>query len=281
MKWPTNGESSFPLRMRMANPPFAVRAAAFAALGAIAVGALPAAVTAQDAARVEEGKRVYNRSCVVCHGPNGDGKGLMGVIHRAQQTGVVVSTYPRDFTAGMYKFRSTPTGSLPTDEDLLRVVTNGIPRSGMPSHKDLSLEDRQAVIEYIKTFSKRWKDQAPDPPLRLGAVPSYVGTTESIERGRAMYEDAGCADCHGPSGRGDGKASADLKDNWGEKILPFDFTSGPLKGATGAEGIYRTFMTGLDGTPMPSFQDVLEEQQRWDLVSYCLELMKGEALAQK
>jgi len=281
MKWSTDGDPSFPVRERTETSPWAIRALALAALCAFASAAWPATMSAQDSARVEEGKQVYNRYCVVCHGPNGDGKGLMGVIHRAQQSGVVVSIYPRDFTAGMFKFRSTPTGSLPTDEDLLRVVTNGIPRSGMPSHKDLSLEQRKAAIEYIKTFSKRWKDQKPDPPVHIGAVPDYVGTTQSVARGRQMFDDAGCVQCHGPSGRGDGPASADLKDNWGEKILPFDFTSGPLKGGTGPEGIYRTFMTGMDGTPMPSFEDVLEEQQRWDLVSYCLELMKGERVAQK
>jgi hypothetical protein len=85
----------------------------------------------------------------------------------------------------------------------------------------------------------------------------------------------GCYRCHGMTGRGDGPSSATLVDNWDEKILPFDFTSGPLKGGGGPEGIYRTFMTGLDGTPMPSFDESMDEQQRWDLVSYCLELMKG------
>jgi mono/diheme cytochrome c family protein len=87
----------------------------------------------------------------------------------------------------------------------------------------------------------------------------------------------GCYKCHGLTGRGDGPSSDTLVDNWNEKVLPFDFTSGPLKGGGGAEGIYRTFMTGLDGTPMPSFDEIMTEQQRWDLVSYCLKLMKGES----
>ena len=39
--------------------------------------------------------------------------------------------------------------------------------------------------------------------------------------------------------------------------------------------IYKTFVTGLDGTPMPSYQESLNKQQRWDIVSCCLELMKG------
>ncbi len=244
-------------------------------LCALLLGSGPAPAPAQDAALTAQGKKVYDRYCVICHGGNGDGKGLMGVIHRNQASGVVVSTFPRDFTAGMYKFRSTPTGSLPTDEDLLNTVTNGISRSGMPSHKDVSREDRVAVVEYIKTFSPRWKDQEPEEPIAITEPPAYLGGAESIARGKQLFDDAGCVQCHGLGGRGDGESSADLKDNWGDHILPFDFTSGPLKGSSGPTGIYRTFMTGLDGTPMPSYGDVLEEQQRWDLVSYCMELMKG------
>ena len=91
-----------------------------------------------------------------------------------------------------------------------------------------------------------------------------------------------CFQCHGESGVGDGPASAGLSDSWGDKILPFDFTSGPLKGGSTPEVIYRTFMTGLDGTPMPSYQPAMpEEQDRWDLVSYCLELMRGAPATQQ
>jgi len=240
-----------------------------------------ASAEARDPAQVEAGNKVYHTYCVICHGEKGDGKGLVGVVHRAQQDGVVVHTYPRDFTAGMFKFRSTPTGMLPTDEDLLATVTNGIPRSGMPSHKDLSLEERHAVIAYIKTFSKRWQEQKSGTPIPLADVPEYVGTAQSIARGKELYADAGCPTCHGLTGRGDGPSAAELKDNWGDKILPFDFTSGPLKGGSGPARIYRTFLTGLDGTPMPSFQDSLDEQQSWDIVSYCLELMKPATVASK
>ena len=96
------------------------------------LAAVPSVTRAQDPALVERGAEVYASRCVICHGVQGDGKGLTGIIHRAQQSGVVIAIYPRDFTAGLFKFRSTPSGSLPTDADLLRTVTEGISRSGMP-----------------------------------------------------------------------------------------------------------------------------------------------------
>lgn len=235
----------------------------------------------QDTKQIEEGRRVYNRHCVICHGDKGDGKGLMGVIHRVQQKGMVIHTYPRDFTAGMYKFRSTPSGYLPTEDDLLRIVSEGIARSGMPSHNDLTLDEQKAAIAFIKTFSKRWDEEGSRDPISIAEPPAYMGTKASLDRGRQLYEDAGCFNCHGRTGKGDGPSSATLKDNWGDKILPFDFTSGALKGGSSPKDIYKTFVTGLDGTPMPSYEESLNEQQRWDLVSYCMELMAGAPAANK
>ena len=55
------------------------------------------------------GRRVYLRYCVGCHGQDGDGAG-----ENAQW----IEPKPRDFTAAVFKCRSTPTGTLPTDEDL-------------------------------------------------------------------------------------------------------------------------------------------------------------------
>lgn len=249
---------------------------------AASVGLTPCESRAADDQTVALGKEVFASYCVICHGDKGDGKGLIGIVHRAQQDGIVVHIYPRDFTAGLFKFRTTPTGNLPTDADLLKIITEGIPRSGMPSHEDVSLNERQAVIEYIKTFSKRWAEEEPGTPIKVGKPPGYVGTAASNVRGKDLYTKVGCDKCHGPTGLGDGPSAPELKDNWGDKIVPFDFTSGTLKGGTGAEDIYRTFVTGLDGTPMPSYEESLNEEQRWDIVSYCLNLMKGgQAMAQK
>lgn len=225
-----------------------------------------------DKATIESGKEVYQKYCTICHGDKGDGKGLVGVIHRVEKSGLVWNIYPRDFTVGVFKFRSTPTGCLPTDEDLLRIIGNGIPRSGMPSHKDVPAKEREAVREYIKTFAKRWQEEEPCEAITV-IKPDWVGSSVSIAKGKEVYGQMKCWECHGYQGKGDGPKSDKLKDDWGDKILPFDFTTGTLKRGSSPENIYITYTTGLDGTGMPSYEDSLKEEDRWHLDSYTLELM--------
>ncbi len=223
-------------------------------------------------ASAEEGKKVFQKYCVICHGDKGDGKGLVGIIHRVEKSGLVWSIYPRDFTSGVFKFRSTPTGCLSTDDDLMRIVKVGIPRAGMPSHEDVSEADRKAVIEYIKAFSPRWEEEEPCDPM-MTKKPSWVGNADSVAKGKKIYKEMKCWECHGYEGTGDGPKSDKLKDDWGDKILPFNFTSGTLKRGSSPENVYMTFTTGLDGTGMPSYEDSLKEDDRWHLVSYTLKLM--------
>jgi mono/diheme cytochrome c family protein len=225
-----------------------------------------------DEATVNAGKEVYNKYCIICHGDKGDGKGLVGVIQRVEKSGLVWTTYPRDFTVGVFKFRSTATGCLPTDEDLMRTIEFGILRSGMPSHKDVAMEQRKAVREYIKTFAKRWEEEDPCDPI-LARMPEWVGTAAAVEKGQAVYKEMKCWECHGYQGKGDGPKSDQLKDDWGDKILPFDFTTGTLKRGSSPENVYITYTTGLDGTGMPSYEDSVKEEDRWNLCSYTLKLM--------
>jgi cytochrome c oxidase cbb3-type subunit 2 len=90
-----------------------------------------------------------------------------------------------------------------------------------------------------------------------------------------------CSACHGQSGRGDGPSAATIQpDAWGNPQHPFDFTKGRLKSGATAEDVYRTFMTGLNGTAMPSYYDIFAEPDgeairagdAWNLVAYILSL---------
>ncbi|MGA7294650.1 MAG: cytochrome c, partial [Terriglobales bacterium] len=67
-------------------------------------------------------------------------------------------------------------------------------------------------------------------------------------------------------------------DDQNRPILPFNFTEGarPKCGDTD-RAIYTIFMTGLDGTPMPSFADNIKPDEAWDLVFYLRTLMSQKS----
>lgn len=219
------------------------------------------------------GKKIYEERCQICHGEKGDGKGLASNMRRMEKSGRILKVTPRDFTRGVFRFRSTPTGCMPADADLLRLVDVGITRSFMPGHKDeLKPEEKKAVIEHIKTFSNRWKDEAPCDPISV-KKPSWVGSKSSVEKGRIIYKKMKCWECHGDDGKGGGPKADKIKDDWGAPIPPFNFTVGALKRGGTPEDVYITYTSGLDGTGMPSYEDSLNEQDRWNLCSYTLKLM--------
>ena len=177
------------------------------------------------------GKKVYEERCLICHGEKGDGQGLVGALKRAERGGRVLNIQPRDFTVGVFKFRTTPTGCLPTDEDMLNIIENGISKSSMPSFKDISKEEKNAVKDYIKTFSTRWEEEEPCKPIAM-KKPKWVGKEDAIAKGKRVFKDMKCWECHGEDGRGKGPKADKLNDDWGRPIYPFNFTSGTLKRGT-------------------------------------------------
>ena len=207
------------------------------------------------------GARCIEARCVGCHGPKGDGNGPAATF---------LFPRPRDFTVGVFKFRTTPSGSLPTDGDLFRTVTRGVRWTAMPTWHELPDKERLAVVTFIKTFSKRWKDEKPEPALVIGEPPK--ATPELVARGKELYGKAKCFQCHGDGGKGDGVSAAELKDDFGFPIRPADFTRGQFKGGSGVRDIFRTMTLGLDGAPMPSFADSMSEEERWAISYYVLSL---------
>lgn len=220
--------------------------------------------TAQ-AADTDLGKRIYLQHCAACHGEMGNGRGPEA--HRLE-------IKPRDFTTGNYKFRSTPSGSLPTDEDIFRAITQGVRTTSMLPQLHLSERERRAVAAYLKTFSQRFKIDAPSAPVPIPADPAP--SPDLITLGRKLYANAGCAECHGPQGRGDGASAGELKEDSGNPILPTDLTFKPFKSGPEPRDLFRTLSTGLNGTPMPSYADSLTERERWALVSYVLSIATRE-----
>jgi mono/diheme cytochrome c family protein len=226
-------------------------------------------ITAVAQAPPEQTKQLYERECAVCHGLNGDGKG---------DAAYLLFPKPRDFTAARFKIQSTPTGSPPTDEDLFNTVTRGMPGSAMPGFTRLTEEQRRALVEYIKTFSGKFDDAEPTQPVVPGPEPSM--TPETLARGAELYDGLGCFDCHGVTGKGDGPAAPTLKDSDGLPIRPNNFTRGIYKGGGGNVDIYMRFTTGMTGTPMPSYEMVIDEADRWALVYYVKSLAGDKVAAQ-
>jgi cytochrome c oxidase cbb3-type subunit I/II len=221
---------------------------------------------------IAHGKEVYQRRCLGCHGANGDGNGPAATFLYNQR--------PRDFTAAVFKFRLTKE-PVPTDGDLLRTISRGVRGTAMPPWYDLPLNDRLAVIQYIKYVlavdrsdpAKPYAffaEEPPGPPLYIGKPPAP--SQQLLDRGKEVWEQAKCWECHGKSGKGDGEKAAGLKDDLGFTMVPADLTSGQFKSGPAVEDIFRTVTTGLSGTPMPSYRDAFPDEDRWALAYYILAL---------
>ena len=204
------------------------------------------------------GQQLYRRYCVGCHGKAGDGLG---------ENAMWIDPKPRDFTAAVFKCRSTPTGALPTDEDLFNSVTRGFVTTNMPAWRPLTPQNRADVVAYIKTFSARWKTARPATPITIPPEPAV--NIASILHGRELFQRLECWKCHGPAGHGDGPSAHDLTDSKENPIRPYNFETGSrfMCGTTNQD-LYRIFMTGLDGSPMPSFADQVRPAEAWDLVHF-------------
>jgi len=204
----------------------------------------------------------YRRYCVVCHGQLGDGNG-----ESAYWFDTPVYFKPRDFTLGVFKCRSTPTGTLPTDQDLYDTLTRGLDRSNMPPWNVLTNQERADLVAWIKHYSPRWQTEKAGDPIPVPPEPEV--TAERVKAGQEVFSRVQCWKCHGVEGKANGPSASTLQDDQGRPILPYNFAEGGrFKCGSTDSDLYKIFMTGLDGTPMPSFSDNIKPEEAWDLVFY-------------
>ena len=175
------------------------------------------------------------------------GRGLRRAVPRAAAA---------RFRRGQFKFRTTASGQLPTDDDLFRTISRGANGTGMPPWQYLLDDDeRWALVDYVKTLRRRASRQpraasrcrCPTRPANR-ATPSTAA--RSTRRCSARSATATTAAASGPS-------STALVDAKGRHVNTRDFTQ-PASYRTGwtEREIIRTLETGMNGVPMPSYTGV-------------------------
>ncbi len=237
---------------------------------------VPARVLAQ-------GERDYTLYCRACHGEKGDGKGPSSPGLRPP---------PRDFTQGTFKFAAVAAGTLPNDDDLVRIVRGGLHGTAMLAWDGVPEANLEAIIQYLKTFSPRWKEEAPGDPILPTPDPWKDRPAEGVAFGKKVYHGlAQCIGCHPAyasreyiyqtskelTGNGTTDFREDmygsaLKDSdYGVKLLPPDFTHSDLRSVRAGhrlEDVYRVIASGVGGTAMPTWRGALPEEHLWALAHY-------------
>lgn len=246
-----------------------------------------------DFSRLESGERSYNMHCVGCHGSTADGAGP-AARH--------LDPRPRVLAKGVFKFTSTASGEPPLREDLFATLTRGLAGSSMPEFRLVSSELRWDMVEYVRYVAMRgafrrlvleiaqddeevpdeedlleyaeivlesWSPEYLKPVFPPISEPEYDAA--SIERGRVVFTDTGganCASCHGTTGVGDGPSAGNFRDAWGYPLAPRDLTTGVFRAGDTSVDLYRSIMTGITGTPMPSYGSSIPPEDIWALVHY-------------
>ncbi len=210
------------------------------------------------------GKSIYEMKCVQCHDKEGKGRGVAAAI---------LNPRPRDFTAGKFKFRSTESGTIPTDDDLMSSIMKGLHGTAMPDWGSFLHGDTlRAVVAYVKSFSPRFQKEAPKV---VSTGRPIASTPASIAAGKKVFEKLECTSCHGTDGRGMNAIATDFQDDWGYPINATNLTEPwTFRGGSTPKDIYLRFRTGIDGSPMPSFAGSASDHEMWDLANYVASLAR-------
>ncbi|HEX4457649.1 MAG TPA: c-type cytochrome [Polyangia bacterium] len=236
-----------------------------------------------DVATLARGQAAYDQYCRPCHGDDGDGKGYSWYGLRPP---------PRDFTQALFKFGHVANGGLPSDAELERIVRHGLNGTAMLPW-ELSARELDATLQYVKTFSPRWTQEAPGESIVASPDPfGPARAAEAVAKGAELYaHKAQCLSCH-PAYDGSGHATAPAKLHVSEfclawkpherptdepecavpvKVLPPDFTRDPLRTIyRGSElpDLYRIIAAGIGGSGMPTWKGALPEDEIWALAYY-------------
>jgi mono/diheme cytochrome c family protein len=128
-----------------------------------------------------EGRGLYRKHCVICHGVTGNGRGA---------TAAVQSPYPRDYRMGIFKFKSTPLGSKPIRDDLTKLIADGIPGTAMKRIPVLTAEDIQSLVDYVIYLS--WRGEHERQQINMAMLDGIIEDGERVinsDLGRRLHAD--------------------------------------------------------------------------------------------
>jgi mono/diheme cytochrome c family protein len=248
--------------------------------------------TLVPAKTLEQGRHVYRRYCVTCHGSKGDGRGVAAYGQWPP---------PRDFRTAKFKFTGVADRGLPSDKELRRVITQGLAGTYMRPWI-LQEAELHSVTQYIKTFSpegkgfrsKRLKIKAPTIPDNPFTSAEQI--TEAIAKGEQLYHASfQCSSCHPAYVKNEQVVSWDAamrtsdpfdsvpkySENYRSVLLPPDFLRHEVRAIRtrtvlgkldhNAADIYRSIAFGLQG-PMPGYGH-LGEPDNWAVALYVKSLL--------
>jgi mono/diheme cytochrome c family protein len=241
--------------------------------------------------KVSYGKKLFENWCATCHGREGDS---LPITPEGLKTLLGYPIYARDFTGKyhregkvVFKFASDYTGEFAPDEEIKRIIVEGLPGTPMPGFPMLEEKELDAILEYMKSLNPRWKFYEPKK-LELPTPPPDLMSDERIERGRKQFEVV-CVACHRNIEKGEEPIEQPLAwykfDKKGKKSEEFQvvkarwFGKEPLRRGK-PEYIFLTIKKGIAGTTMTPWGH-LGDETIWDLVSYVLYLENKNLNAEK
>ena len=240
---------------------------------------------ASDALLVR-GQELFSKQCAICHGEAGDGQGKFAYL---------MNPRPRNFQQGDFKLATTR-NQIPTEGDLLRTISQGMPGSAMPPWGHLPQNDLLALAHFVRQThvdaegtkldqlvrdGRLGRDQRSvqlakrtEPGLPVAVPPEPLFDDLRWHRGRRIYLEA-CAACHGADGNPIPEA---VKfDNEGYPVPPRSFVNGIFKGGSEGHQLYVRIVKGMKGTPMPAYEGAYTDEEVWDMIHYVQSLARAGA----
>jgi mono/diheme cytochrome c family protein len=233
---------------------------------------------------VAMGTRLFREHCAACHGEQGAGDGPAAKF---------LFPRPRNFRLGGFRIVSA-VNRVPTDEDLLRVITRGLPGSAMFPFAHLSEAERQALAAHVRLLTRTAREERIRQEARearqdiepeevaeildritLPAAPLPTpedwpaATAAALERGRETFGKL-CAPCHGATGKGDGVQ--EQVDDTGSPVRPRNLTRGIFKSGRDPRQLYARIRLGMPGSPMPAAPEDSPPEEIMSVVQYVLSL---------